>query len=132
MLSALPLRIEFHHPITLGILHVIGEHRRPRRLAIRLAQDAPKVVPVKEVVSQDQCTGTTVEEIRADDKRLRETLGAWLHRVAQLHTPLTAVTQQLLEARRVLGCADDQDVADSGQHQRRERIVNHRLVVDRQ
>ena len=33
---------------------------------------------------------------------------------------------------RVLGRRDQQDVADARQHQRRERVVDHRLVVDRQ
>ena len=27
---------------------------------------------------------------------------------------------------------DDQDLADAGEHQRRQRIIDHRLVVDRQ
>ena len=43
-----------------------------------------------------------------------------------------AVAEQLLEARGVLRGGDDQDVADAGQHQRGQRVIDHRLVVDRQ
>src|SRR5216117_257892 len=37
-----------------------------------------------------------------------------------------------LEARGVLRRRDDQDGPDAGEHQRRQRVVDHRLVVDRQ
>ena len=57
--------------------------------------------------------------------------GLGLHRVLQVEAPALAVAQQLLEARRVLRRADDQDLADAGQHQHAERVVDHRLVVDR-
>ena len=43
-----------------------------------------------------------------------------------------AVAEQALELRRVLRRGDDQDVANAGQHQDAERIIDHRLVVDRQ
>src|SRR3989475_12967499 len=50
----------------------------------------------------------------------------------QANAPFPAVAQQLLEARRVLRRRDDQDVPDAGEHQRRQRVVDHGLVVDRQ
>src|SRR5439155_545192 len=40
--------------------------------------------------------------------------------------------EQLFEAGCVLRRRDDQDVADAGEHQRRQRVIHHRLVVDRQ
>ena len=42
-----------------------------------------------------------------------------------------AVTQELLEARRILRGGDDEDVADARQHEGAERVVDHRFVVDR-
>ena len=45
---------------------------------------------------------------------------------------LAAVPQQPLEPADVVGRRDQQHVADAGEHQRRQRIVDHRLVVDRQ
>ena len=68
----------------------------------------------------------------AEDEGLRQPVRAGLHAVADVDAPLRAVAQQRLEARRVLRRADEQDVADAGQHQRRQRVVDHRLVVHRQ
>ena len=68
----------------------------------------------------------------ADDEGLRQPVRRRLHRVAEIDAPARAVAQQLLEARRVLRRGDDQDVADARQHQRGQRVVDHRLVVDRQ
>ena len=51
---------------------------------------------------------------------------------ADRQAPARAVAEQPREARHVLGRRDQQDVADAGQHQRRQRVVDHRLVVDRQ
>ena len=44
----------------------------------------------------------------------------------------TVIPEQALEIRQVRRCRDDEDVADARKHQRRERIIDHGLVVDRQ
>ena len=44
---------------------------------------------------------------------------------------LRSVAEQPLELLGVMRSRDDQDVADAGEHQRRQRVVDHRLVVDR-
>ena len=44
----------------------------------------------------------------------------------------SSIAQQLLEARRVLWRADQQDVPHAGQHQGAERVVHHGLVVNGQ
>ena len=43
-----------------------------------------------------------------------------------------AVTQQSLKLRHVRRCGDQQDVPNACQHQCRQRVVDHRLVVNRQ
>jgi hypothetical protein len=72
------------------------------------------------------------DEALADQEGLRQAVGAGLHRIGQRQTPLAAIAQQLLEARRVLRCADDENVADAREHQRAQRVVDHGLVVHRQ
>ena len=76
--------------------------------------------------------GRAADEATAEDEGLRQAVRAGLHAVADVHAPLAAVAEQGLEARRVLRRADQQDVADAGQHQRGQRVVDHRLVVHRQ
>ena len=52
-------------------------------------------------------------------------------RVGDRDAELRAVAEQALELVGVLRRGDDEDVADAGEHQRRQRVVDHRLVVDR-
>ena len=68
----------------------------------------------------------------ADEKRLRDAFGLGLHGVLEIDAEARSVAEEFCEARRVLRGGDDQDVANPGQHQRGQRIVDHRLVVDRQ
>jgi hypothetical protein len=45
---------------------------------------------------------------------------------------VASVAEQGLELRRITGSRNDQDFANAGQHQCRERIIDHRFVVDGQ
>jgi len=51
--------------------------------------------------------------------------------VCDVYPELRSVPEQPFELLRVVRCGDDQDVSDTSQNQRGQRIVNHRLVVDR-
>ncbi|MNV78999.1 hypothetical protein D3C71_1725290 [compost metagenome] len=95
-------------------------------------QQPRQFVAIEDVVAQHQRARVLADERRTDQERLRQPLGRRLHRVAEVQAPLRAVAQQLLEPRRVLRRRDDEDVADARQHQGRERVVDHRLVEDRQ
>src|SRR5206468_2271506 len=71
------------------------------------------------------------DEPSADHERLGESLRPRLHVVHDAEPELTAVAEQALKRRLVFRRRNDEDVPDAGEHQRRERVVNHRLVVDR-
>ncbi|MPM61143.1 hypothetical protein SDC9_107997 [bioreactor metagenome] len=111
---------------------MVGKHARPAGARARTAQQLVEVVAVEDVVAQHQRAGAAVQELFANQKGLRQPIGTGLHRVLQANAPLAAVAQQLLETRRVLRRADDQNVANTRQHQRAERVVDHWLVIDRQ
>ena len=86
----------------------------------------------KYVVAEHQRAGVAVDKRFADQERLREAVRARLHGVAEFETPLAAVAEQLLETRRVLRRRDQQDLGDTGEHQRGKRVIHHGLVVYRQ
>ena len=86
---------------------------------------------VEDVIPQHQGARAAANKVRTDDESLRQPIRAWLHRIADVHAPLAAIAQKLLEARRILRRADDKDLAHTAQHQRAERVVDHRLVVNR-
>ena len=128
--AAVPVELE--HAVGPRLLHVVAEDggaRRPARGALkRLAQ----VVAVEDVVAQHQAAVVRADEVAADEERLRDPVGRGLGGVGQREPPLLAAAEQPLERREVLRGRDDQHVPDPAQHQRGERVVDHRLVVDRQ
>ncbi len=111
---------------------MVGKHGGAAGLLGGIAQQRVQVVAVVNVIAQYQRRRRIADEFLADDERLRQSVRRRLHRVLQVDAPLAAVAQQILEARRVLRRGDDQDVAHAGQHQRGQRMIDHRLVVDRQ
>ena len=111
---------------------MVGKDRGPGAALVGAAEDLVEIVAVEDVVAQDQGRVAVADEVRTDDEGLGEAVRARLDGVLQVDAPPATVTEQLLEARGVLRRGDDQDVADAGQQQRGQRVVDHRLVVDRQ
>ena len=91
-----------------------------------------QVIAVEDVVAQHQRARVPRDELLTDQEGLRQSFRFRLHGVLQADAPLRPVPQQLFEAGGVLGRADDQDVLHAAQHQRGQRVVDHRLVVDGQ
>ena len=86
---------------------------------------------VEDIVPQHERGGIAAHEVRADMIGLGQPLGFGLHGIGQGHAPFAAVAQKSLKGCRVMGRSDDQDVANARQHQGRQRIIDHRLVIDR-
>ena len=103
----------------LGVLH-------------RAAQVAAQAVAVEDVVPEDERAGLPSREPLADDERLGQAVRAGLHGVGQVHAVVRPVAEQPLEVGQVGRGRDDEDLADARQHEGRQRVVDHRLVVDRQ
>ncbi len=87
---------------------------------------------MENVVAKHQRNRILSDEFPADEKRLGDAIRRLLHCVGKANAPLPAVAEKLLEFRQVLWRRDEQDVFYVCQHQRRQRVVHHRLVVDRQ
>lgn len=96
-----------------------------------LAQNLRQPVAEEDVVAQDQAYGLAADELRPDEEGIRQPARLRLLGIGEAQPPLAPVLQQPAEGGQILRRADDQNVADPGQHQHRERIVDHRLVVDR-
>ena len=123
--------IEFDHAIALGIVDPAGEHGRAARLRRRVAQHEAQIVAVEDVVAEDQRGRLPREKVASDQECLGDAAGVRLDRVGKLDPPAPSVAKQPLELIDLLRCRDDQDFADVGQHQRRQGIIDQRLVVDR-
>ena len=126
-----PRPVERHHAIALGIGHIVGENRRTRGPPARFLQGWPQTPTVENVVSEDQHRRIRAHELSSDEEGLREPLRPRLLGVRQREAELCAVSQDGSEARQILRCRDDEDLADTREHQGGERIEDERLVVHR-
>ncbi len=111
---------------------MVGKDGGALSSGIGAGEQLRKVVAVEDVVAQYQRAGGVANELLANDERLRQAFGLGLHGVLQVHAPLAAVAQQLLEAWCVLWGADDQNIAHARQHQGTEWVIDHGLVIHRQ
>ncbi len=108
---------------------VVGEHVTAVRVdALPQARAQPR--PVEDVVAQDEGDALVADEVGADEERLREAFRARLRGVGHRDAEVRPIPQQPLELRLVLRRRDDQDLPDAGHHERRQRVVDHRLVID--
>ena len=111
------------------------DSRRPSRRVSRAAA-LPQVVgemrAVEDVVAEHQRHAIAADELAADDERLREALRARLQRRTR-----SAVRCRIRRRAAAgspparAGVVMTRIVADAREHQRRQRVVHHRLVVDR-
>ena len=124
--------VKFGDTVALRILNMIGKNTCTLRAGIGTGQQLVEFMAVEDVVAEHQGGEIVADELFANDEGLGETIRAGLNGVLQIQAPARAVAEQLLETRCVLRCGDDQDVTDTSQHKGAERVVDHRLVVDRQ
>ena len=86
----------------------------------------------EDVVPQDQRHGITVDERLSHQKGIGNAAGLGLGSVFHLQPQLAAVAEKALKAGKVTGGGDNQNPADSRQHEDAERVVDHGFVVDGQ
>ncbi len=86
---------------------------------------------IEDVVAQHQGTVISSNEVGADMEGLGQTIRAGLLCIGKRNAKGGAIAQNTLELQRIFWRGNDQNVANPGQHQRAERIVDHRLVEDR-
>ena len=82
------------------------------------------------VVTQDQGSAVVAHVIGAEHEGLREAVGLVLDSVGDVDAELAAIAEQAVERRSVVGGRDDEDLRNARQHEGRQRVVDHRLVVD--
>ena len=88
--------------------------------------------PKKMLSPRIRQTGFPRDEIAADDEGVGQPARLGLNLIGERQAPGPAVPEEVSKGRKGLGRRDDQDLPDPGQHERRERVVDHRLVVHRQ
>ena len=124
--------VETDDAVALGIFDSVGKNSRAVFALCRRADQRGQIVAVKKIVTKRQCDAIVADKVATNDKSLRKTIGRGLLCIAKGHAPLLTVAQELSETGKILGRGDDQNLANTRQHERRERVVDHRLIEDRQ
>lgn len=125
--------VEFDDPVAFGVGDVITENRRAGGAAGGAFEGFYKIVSVKEIITQDEGGRLAVEEadVLGDVEGLSESVGAGLFSVGKFETEVGAIAEEFFEERQISGRGDDENIADAGEHEDGQRVINHRLVVDR-
>jgi len=126
------VRIELDHPKALGVLNAVAKNRSTLLSCGRFTQHGRKPLAVEDVVAKDEADIVLADKLLADAKRLREPGRACLDGIFELDPEAGTVAQHVSVGRLVSGSSDDKDVPDASEHQHRQGVVDHRLVIDRQ
>ena len=86
----------------------------------------------QDIVAQHQAHRVIADELLANDKRLRQSVGRRLLGILEAHAIVRPIAQQPLEAGQVRRCGDNQYLPNARQHQHRYGVIHHRFVIHRQ
>src|ERR1700690_2977040 len=124
--------VELDHAVALRVAQAVREYGSPLGLLVGPAQLLRQPMTVEQVVAEHERGRIRTHERAPDRKGLGEPTRRRLLGVLQRQAPLAAIAEQTLERGQVGRGRDQQVVADPGEHQRSERVVHHRLVVNPQ
>src|SRR5437899_3124514 len=85
--------VESYYAIALRIMHLIGENRRAVFPVDCKLEQLREAMSEENVVAEHKCNAVRADEVRSDQKRLREPLRSCLLGVAQPDGPLTTVAE---------------------------------------
>ena len=87
---------------------------------------------IEDVVAEHQRDGVSADELPADDEGVGEPPWGVLSCIGKAQADFRSITEKALKQVLILRRRNDENVANAGQHQGGERIVDHRLVEDRE
>lgn len=93
---------------------------------VKITVENPKVLNYR-------CTGKCIiaNEICTDDKCICQSSRLFLYCIFKSHSKLASISQKITENRKISWCRNDQNLTDSGKHQCRQWIIDHRFVINR-
>ena len=86
-------------------------------LPSRRAKLVRKVLPKKYIIAKNKTYITMANKILSNNESLRQSIWTWLNRVLYIDTKLATVTQYTLKRRQVHLSRNNQNIADSCEHE---------------
>ena len=131
--QAIALLVKFGHAIALGVADPVakdGGFIILFGILNGLFEKAGETVAVENVISEDQASAVIANKLFTNDKSLGKAIRTWLFGILKVHAVVRSVAKQPPEPGEVVGGADDEDIADPGQHQGTDGVIDHRLVIN--
>src|SRR5215469_16495756 len=85
----------------------------------------------EDIVAKRQRHARAAHKLASDQERLSNSTGTRLDRIFEMQAPLFAGPEQPLERFLLVRRVNDEDFSNPRHHQRGQRVIDHRLVVDR-
>ena len=132
--SCLAVFVKCHHTEAFGIGDIVAEHSAAAGFGVGGSGLEPlgETCAVKNIIAQYHSAGLTVNKLFTQDKGLCQTVRGGLHFILQVQAVLATIPQQRFKARRIGWGGNDQDILDACQHQSRQRVIDHGLIIHRQ
>lgn len=124
--------VKLDNTIALWIAHMIPEDGRAVFLFEGTDKQVFKAILKENIITENQVRMASPDKICCKEKGLRYAFRFFLNDIFKRTSPLTAVSEKLAILPHIVWSRNDGNFTDAGQHEHRQRIINHRLVVDRQ
>src|SRR5699024_5997917 len=126
-----PCVVHFPDTIALWVADRVAEQGGALQVGYFALETIGETQAVEDVIAEYQRDGVVTDELPTDHEGLCQPVRTGLWCITELETELAAVTEQGAETRQILGSGDHQNLSDAGQHQHRQRIVDHRRGMER-
>ena len=126
------MRVEPDHAVFGCIANMVCENCRAICPLIRCRKSSGKVPAVEKVVAQNQYGRGARKKCLGYHECLRDSLGFRLFGELERKPPVPSVAEEALERGQIVRSRNDQHVTHAREHQCAQRIVDHRLVKNRE
>src|SRR5580704_7164081 len=123
--------VEFEHGVTVGLADMMSEYGRALHSPGGFGEFGAQPVPVEQIIAENKRDAVRANELTPKNESMSKADGLILRQIIEPDAPCRPIAEKPLIERQMLGCRYQQQVADSGQHENRQRIINHRFIVDR-
>ncbi len=127
-----PVAVELDDAVALRVAHPVAEDPGAVLDGRAVLEHCRQAGAVEDVIAEHETRGPARQELAAEEEGLGEALGPRLLAVGETHAEAAAVAEKLAVGRQVAGRGDDEHLADAGEHQQAQGVIDHGLVVDRQ
>ena len=122
--------INLDNAVALRVFDIIGKDFRAMCHRARSANLRAQAGAIEDIVAKRQSARLIADKILADQECFGEAARFGLRGIGEIHANARAIAQQVAKRRLRPRRRDDQNIANTGQHQCADRVVDHRFVID--